>query len=139
MKFCELISIALLELEQAPPYLQQEFTIIRDLDQKVQDITIEAQIKTTELLRMAKDINKDERIKRLKEIQRLYQSAEEICNDKVSRAESIYELVDRHIQRLDADMIEFKKASALKEFKKSRKKNAMSASSRLADMFFHYI
>ncbi|KAL5110131.1 Inhibitor of growth protein 5 [Taenia crassiceps] len=119
------------ELEQAPPYLQQEFKIIRDLDQKVQDITNEAQVKTSELLRIARDLPKDERIKRLNEIQNLFQTAEEICNDKVSRAESIYELVDRQIQRLDADMIEFKRASVLKEMKKSRNKTPLSAPSRI--------
>ncbi|VDK33702.1 unnamed protein product [Taenia asiatica] len=120
-----------LELEQAPPYLQQEFKIIRDLDQKVQEITNEAQVKTSELLRIAKDLPRDERVRRLNEIQNLFQTAEEICNDKVSRAESIYELVDRQIQRLDADMIEFKRASVLKEMKKSRNKSAPSVPSRM--------
>ncbi|VDN98618.1 unnamed protein product [Rodentolepis nana] len=112
----------LIELEQAPPYLQQEFKIIRDLDEQVQNITSEAATKTNELLRVAKSISKDERVKRLSEIQNLYQIAEELSNDKVSRAESIYELVDRQIQRLDADMMEFKKASVVKTMKKSRKK-----------------
>nr|CUU98743.1 hypothetical transcript [Hymenolepis microstoma] len=110
------------ELEQAPPYLQQEFKIIRDLDEQVQSITAEAAARTNELLRIAKSISKDERVKRLAEIQNLYQIAEELSNDKVSRAESIYELVDRQIQRLDADMMEFKKASVVKTMKKSRKK-----------------
>lgn len=126
----------LLELEQAPPYLQQEFKIIRDLDQKVQEITNEAQVKTSELLRIAKDLPRDERVRRLNEIQNLFQTAEEICNDKVSRAESIYELVDRQIQRLDADMVEFKRASALKEVKKSRNKTALSFPSRLVGFSF---
>ncbi|KAH9283853.1 Inhibitor of growth protein 4 [Echinococcus granulosus] len=119
------------ELEQAPPYLQQEFKIIRDLDQKVQEIMNEAQTKTNELLLIAKDLPRDERVRRLNEIQNLFQTAEEICNDKVSRAESIYELVDRQIQRLDADMVEFKKASVLKEMKKPRKKTPFSVPSRM--------
>lgn len=111
-----------IELEQAPPYLQQEFKIIRDLDEQVQKITVEATAKTSELLRIAIDISKEERVKRLKEIQSLYQTAEELSNDKVSRAESIYELVDRQIQRLDADLMEFKKVSNVKALKKPRKK-----------------
>ncbi|VDM33963.1 unnamed protein product [Hydatigera taeniaeformis] len=128
------VSYLVLELEQAPPYLQQEFKIIRDLDQKVQDITSEAQTKTDELLRIAKDLPREERVRRLNEIQRLFQTAEEICNDKVSRAESIYELVDRQIQRLDADMIEFKKSSVLKEMK-MRNKTGVSVPSRLASSY----
>lgn len=120
--FTKLRHFFVIELEQAPPYLQQEFKIIRDLDEQVQNITTEATAKTNELLRIAKSISKDERVKRLIKIQTLYQTAEELSNDKVSRAESIYELVDRQIQRLDADMMEFKKASVVKTMKKSRKK-----------------
>uniref|UniRef100_A0A0R3SCP4 Inhibitor of growth protein n=1 Tax=Hymenolepis diminuta TaxID=6216 RepID=A0A0R3SCP4_HYMDI len=120
--FTKLRHCIVIELEQAPPYLQQEFKIIRDLDEQVQNITTEATAKTNELLRIAKNISKDERVKRLIKIQTLYQTAEELSNDKVSRAESIYELVDRQIQRLDADMMEFKKASVVKTMKKSRKK-----------------
>lgn len=114
------------DLEHVPPHLRQEFEIMRDLDQKVQDIIRETQQRTTYLLQNAKELSRDECKKQIDQIQCLFKKGKEISNDKVSRAESAYELVDKQIRRLDADMFEFKKALADKEqkkVKKSRNKN----------------
>ncbi|VDD79263.1 unnamed protein product [Mesocestoides corti] len=110
--------------------MRQEFKIMRDLDHKVQEIVNEAQTKTDELLQFAKSLPKEERIKRVREIQRLYKKGVEISNDKVSRAENVYELVDKQIRRLDADMFEFKKSLAEKELKKTQKKSDSNVSPR---------
>lgn len=103
---------------------------MRDLDQKVQEVVNEAQIKTDELIRVAANLPKEERIKRVREIQELYKKGQEMSNDKVSRAENVYELVDKQIRRLDADMFEFKKALAEKEVKKSQKKADSSGAAK---------
>ncbi len=103
---------------------------MRDLDLKVQEIISDAQTKTDELLQVAKTLTKEERIKRAREIQELYKKGQEISNDKVSRAENVYELVDKQIRRLDADMFEFKKALAEKEIKKSQKKSESATSAK---------
>ncbi|KAF7232332.1 hypothetical protein EG68_10814 [Paragonimus skrjabini miyazakii] len=94
---------------------------MRDLDQKVQEIVQDAQQRTTHLLQHAAEMTKEERLQQVSYIQNLFKKGKEISNDKVSRAESAYELVDKQIRRLDADMSEFKKALAEKELKKTKK------------------
>lgn len=109
---------------------------MRDLDTKVQEIMHEAQVKTSQLMQQANDMPKEERMLEIRSIQNLFNKGKELSNDKVSRAENVYELVDKQIRRLDADMFEFKKAlglcaisiiylfvSAEKELKKSKKKS----------------
>lgn len=108
-------------LEHLPPHLRQEFEIMRDLDQKVQDIIRQTQQRTTYLFEHAYEMSKEERKAQIEQIQSLFKKGKEISNDKVSRAESAYELVDKQIRRLDADMFEFKKALAEKESKKVKK------------------
>ncbi|KAK4471373.1 hypothetical protein MN116_004807 [Schistosoma mekongi] len=109
------------DLEHLPPHLRQEFEIMRDLDQKVQDIIRQTQQRTTYLFEHASEMSKEERKTQIEQIQNLFKKGKEISNDKVSRAESAYELVDKQIRRLDADMFEFKKALAEKESKKVKK------------------
>ncbi|TNN12195.1 Inhibitor of growth protein [Schistosoma japonicum] len=109
------------DLEHLPPHLRQEFEIMRDLDQKVQDIVRQTQQRTTYLFEHASEMSKEERKTQIEQIQNLFKKGKEISNDKVSRAESAYELVDKQIRRLDADMFEFKKALAEKESKKVKK------------------
>ncbi|VDQ03645.1 unnamed protein product [Trichobilharzia regenti] len=108
------------DLEHLPPHLRQEFEIMRDLDQKVQDIIRQIQQRTTYLFEHANDMTKEERKAQIEQIRILFKKGKEISNDKVSRAESAYELVDKQICRLDADMFEFKKALESKKVKKTR-------------------
>ncbi|GAA49965.1 inhibitor of growth protein 4 [Clonorchis sinensis] len=110
-----------LDLEHVPPHLRQEFKIMRDLDQKVEEIKQEIQQRTTHLMQHAAEMTRDERMGQMEQIQNLFKKGKEISNDKVSRAESAYELVDKQIRRLDADMFEFKKALAEKELRKVKK------------------
>ncbi|TGZ74159.1 hypothetical protein CRM22_001097 [Opisthorchis felineus] len=109
------------DLEHVPPHLRQEFKIMRDLDQKVEEIKQEIQQRTTHLMQHAAEMTRDERMGQMEQIQNLFKKGKEISNDKVSRAESAYELVDKQIRRLDADMFEFKKALAEKELRKVKK------------------
>ncbi|VDN16810.1 unnamed protein product [Dibothriocephalus latus] len=122
-----------LDLEQVPPHLRQEFKIMRDLDHKVQELLNETQVKTNLLIQQSNQLSPEERSRRIREIQELFIKGREISNDKVSRAENVYELVDKQIRRLDADMFEFKKALAekeLKKLKKSQKKSDTTGSSK---------
>ncbi|BHF65785.1 Inhibitor of growth protein 4 [Sparganum proliferum] len=122
------------DLEQVPPHLRQEFKIMRDLDHKVQELLNETQIKTNFLIQQSSQLSTEERSRRIREIQELFVKGREISNDKVSRAENVYELVDKQIRRLDADMFEFKKALAekeLKKLKKSQKKSDLTGSSKI--------
>ncbi|KAA0191644.1 Inhibitor of growth protein [Fasciolopsis buskii] len=105
-------SLRFADLEHVPPHLRQEFKIMRDLDQKVQDIMRETQQRTTNVIQNAGKMAKEERMKEVAQIQNLLKKGKEISNDKVSRAENAYELIDKQIRRLDADMFEFKKALA---------------------------
>ncbi|KAL7063961.1 hypothetical protein AAHC03_05478 [Spirometra sp. Aus1] len=119
------------DLEQVPPHLRQEFKIMRDLDHKVQELLNETQIKTNFLIQQSNQLSTEERSRRIREIQELFVKGREISNDKVSRAENVYELIDKQIRRLDADMFEFKKALAekeLKKLKKSQKKSDLTGS-----------
>ncbi|KAL3319410.1 Inhibitor of growth protein 5 [Cichlidogyrus casuarinus] len=98
---------------------------MRDLDIKVNSIVAETQSLTTELFTKAKTWTKSERKAQIQLINESFKRGIEISNDKVSRAENIYELVDKQIRRLDSDLAEFKKALADKESRgnKRRKKS----------------
>lgn len=99
-----------------PPHLRQEFKIMRDLDQKVQDIMSDVQEQITQLFHRPEDRSRKDRLEMINYIRGLFKKGKEISNDKVSRAESAYELVDKQIRRLDADMSEFKKALCMFQF-----------------------
>lgn len=75
-------------------------TLMKSIDEKADDF-----MKT--LVKDKDSIPEEERKKKLKDIQDMFNRAKEYGDDKVQLAIQTYELVDKHIRRLDSDLARF--------------------------------
>merc|ERR1719319_1821048 len=66
-----------------------------------------------EYLRKVRDLSPSKRKLEMEKIQKMFKRAKEISDDKVKIAIQTYELVDKHIRRLDSDLAKFE--SEMKE------------------------
>ena len=102
-------------IEQLPKELQRNFMLMKDLDQRTQDTTTEVDEKVKEYKRLVAGLSQAERREKLSKIDELYQKAKEYSDDKVQLAMQMYEMVDKHIRRLDGDLGRFEHELQLKE------------------------
>ncbi|XP_064418545.1 inhibitor of growth protein 5 isoform X2 [Latimeria chalumnae] len=61
----------------------------------------------TDYIANVKILSPDQRVEHLKKIQNAYSKCKEYSDDKVQLAMQTYEMVDKHIRRLDADLARF--------------------------------
>lgn len=97
-------------LEHLPIELQRNFTLMRDLDARAQTLMKNIDKQASEYLhglRNAKASGPDKRKEQMSNIQKLFNKAKEYGDDKVQLAIQTYELVDKHIRRLDSDLARF--------------------------------
>jgi Inhibitor of growth proteins N-terminal histone-binding len=98
-------------LESLPNELKRNFTLMRDLDARAQTLMQQIDDKASDLMKntiSVKDsIPEDEKKLRMKQIQELFTKAKEYGDDKVQLAIQTYEMVDKHIRRLDSDLARF--------------------------------
>lgn len=94
-------------IEHFPKELQRNFSLMRDLDQRTQDTLREVEESVKDYKKSVSSLSQDERKKRLSKIDELYQKAKEYSDDKVQLAMQMYEMVDKHIRRLDNDLGRF--------------------------------
>nr|XP_026693890.1 inhibitor of growth protein 4 isoform X1 [Ciona intestinalis] len=94
-------------LENLPFELQRNFQLMRQLDQRSEDIKVEIDGRTEGYVREAKSLSPPQRVKKIKEIQERYLKCREFADDKVQLAMQTYEMVDKHIRRLDSDLARF--------------------------------
>ncbi|KAG1669415.1 Inhibitor of growth protein 5 [Nymphon striatum] len=94
-------------LESLPVELQRNFTLMRDLDSRAQNIMKEIDGLADEYLKLVASINSDDRKDRVDYVQKLFSKAREYGDDKVQLAMQTYEMVDKHIRRLDSDLARF--------------------------------
>ncbi|KJE95411.1 hypothetical protein CAOG_05865 [Capsaspora owczarzaki ATCC 30864] len=112
-------------IESLPYDLQRNFTLIRELDAR-----------THEALRMVeqlcpaladKSLPQDEIIQKIRGIQEHFRRCLEFGDDKIQIAAQSYELVDKHIQRLDADVEHVRQVADIDhDDGNARKKSRMS-------------
>lgn len=102
-------------IEHLPKELQRNFSLMRDLDQRTQDIVKEAEQLTREYKRTVATLSRDARKDKITKIEELHQKAKEYSDDKVQLAMQLYEMVDKHIRRLDSDLTRFEQELQLKE------------------------
>merc|ERR1719270_1626463 len=86
---------------------------MHDLDTKNKDILVEIDSASDEYLRKVRDLSPGKRKAEMEKIQRMFKKAREISDDKVNIAVNTYELVDKHIRKLDSDLAKFE--SEMKE------------------------
>ncbi len=94
-------------LEPLPGELRRNFTLMRDLDSKNRAILQEVDAASDEYLRKVRELSAGERKTEMANIQAMFAKAKQNGDDKVSIAVQTYELVDKHIRRLDSDLAKF--------------------------------
>ncbi|XP_055702765.1 inhibitor of growth protein 4-like isoform X1 [Phlebotomus papatasi] len=97
-------------LEHLPNELQRNFNLMRDLDYRAQTIMQTIDEKSNEVLNSiahSDSTTETSRRETIKQIQELFNKAKEFGDDKVQLAIQTYELVDKHIRRLDSDLARF--------------------------------
>ncbi|KAJ7413574.1 hypothetical protein WISP_89471 [Willisornis vidua] len=94
-------------IENLPFELQRNFQLMRDLDQRTEDLKSEIDKLATEYISNARTLSSEEKLGLLKQIQEAYGKCKEFGDDKVQLAMQTYEMVDKHIRRLDTDLARF--------------------------------
>ena len=92
-----------------PEDLKKNFTKMLSLDQKNKDLTNNIETSSQEYLKRVREkhLNPRKRKSEMEKIMKMFQDAKENTDTKVTVAMQTYELVDRHIRRLDADLKRF--------------------------------
>jgi len=100
-------------LEDLPSQLKQNFVTMRELDIKNRSTMIDIDTASDEYLRKVRDLSPGKRKAEMEKIQRMFKKSKETADEKVQLAIQTYELVDKHIRRLDNDLAKFE--SEMKE------------------------
>lgn len=80
---------------------------MRDLDSRAQALMKNIDLMADEYMRNQKNLSTEQKKEQLDKIQSLFNKAKEYGDDKVQLAIQTYELVDKHIRRLDSDLARF--------------------------------
>uniref|UniRef100_G3PAK5 Inhibitor of growth family, member 5a n=1 Tax=Gasterosteus aculeatus aculeatus TaxID=481459 RepID=G3PAK5_GASAC len=94
-------------IENLPCELQRNFTLMRDLDNRTEEKKGEIDQLAEEYVVKVKNFASEQRVEHLQKIQNAYSKCKEFSDDKVQLAMQTYEMVDKHIRRLDADLARF--------------------------------
>ncbi|XP_070509005.1 inhibitor of growth protein 5 isoform X2 [Chironomus tepperi] len=98
-------------LESLPTELKRNFTLMRELDTRAQNLMKQIDEEASDLMKNTisakENFSEEEKKSKLKHIQELFGRAKEYGDDKVQLAIQTYELVDKHIRRLDSDLARF--------------------------------
>ncbi|KAG7457744.1 hypothetical protein MATL_G00230630 [Megalops atlanticus] len=94
-------------IENLPFELQRNFQLMRDLDQRTEDLKGQIDSLAREYTGNARTLSSEQKMSLLRQIQQSYGKCKEFGDDKVQLAMQTYEMVDKHIRRLDTDLARF--------------------------------
>lgn len=94
-------------LQHLPIELQRNFKLMRDLDDRAHGLMRTIDLMADELLPNIPKMDEETKKEKVNTIQGLFNKAKEYGDDKVQLAIQTYELVDKHIRRLDSDLARF--------------------------------
>lgn len=94
-------------LQHLPIELQRNFKLMRDLDDRAHGLMRTIDLMADELLPNIRNMDNETKKEKINTIQGLFNKAKEYGDDKVQLAIQTYELVDKHIRRLDSDLARF--------------------------------
>ncbi|XP_051979532.1 inhibitor of growth protein 5-like [Xyrauchen texanus] len=94
-------------IENLPCELQRNFTLMRELDNRSEEKKGEIDKLAEEYITNIRNLAPDQRVEHLQKIQSGFSKCKEYSDDKVQLAMQTYEMVDKHIRRLDADLARF--------------------------------
>nr|XP_057923462.1 inhibitor of growth protein 3 [Doryrhamphus excisus] len=95
-------------IEQLPMDLRDRFTEMREMDLQVQNATDQLEQKVVDFFVNAKKNKPEWREEQMEVIKKDYYKALEDADEKVQLANQIYDLVDRHLRKLDQELAKFK-------------------------------
>ncbi|KAM6987123.1 inhibitor of growth protein 3 [Aplochiton taeniatus] len=95
-------------IEQLPMDLRDRFTEMREMDLQVQNAMDQLEQRVNEFFVNAKKNKPDWREEQMTVIKKDYYKALEDADEKVQLANQIYDLVDRHLRKLDQELAKFK-------------------------------
>ncbi|KAJ8373604.1 hypothetical protein SKAU_G00041840 [Synaphobranchus kaupii] len=95
-------------IEQLPMDLRDRFTEMREMDLQVQNAMDQLEQGVNEFFINAKKNKQEWREEQLEVIKKDYYKALEDADEKVQLASQIYDLVDRHLRKLDQELAKFK-------------------------------
>ncbi|XP_063710544.1 inhibitor of growth protein 4-like isoform X2 [Symsagittifera roscoffensis] len=97
-------------LDSLPEEMREKFDRIRQLDHKVMDEHKRAESKKLALfkdLKSGRKMEDKEKKRRITEIQALYRECNSISDQKCQLASQAYEMIDKHIRKLDTELARF--------------------------------
>ncbi|TSO05410.1 Intermediate filament family orphan 1 [Bagarius yarrelli] len=94
-------------IENLPFELQRNFQLMRDLDQRTEDLKGQIDSLARDYTANARTLSSEQKLSLLRQIQQSYGKCKEFGDDKVQLAMQTYEMVDKHIRRLDTDLARF--------------------------------
>ncbi|KAK1790392.1 hypothetical protein P4O66_014293 [Electrophorus voltai] len=95
-------------IEQLPMDLRDRFTEMREMDLQVQNAMDQLEQRVNEFFVNAKKNKPEWREEQMEVIKKDYYKALEDADEKVQLANQIYDLVDRHLRKLDQELAKFK-------------------------------
>ncbi|KAI8923545.1 inhibitor of growth proteins N-terminal histone-binding-domain-containing protein [Entophlyctis helioformis] len=94
-------------LESLPLELARNFTLIRELDAQAQDAMSRVRTETQAFMDDVRNMSRQDRIAHLEALSGLFKGCLKHGHDKVALAMQTYDMVDRHIRRLDEDLAKY--------------------------------
>ncbi|XP_048580525.1 inhibitor of growth protein 4 [Nematostella vectensis] len=94
-------------IETLPFELQRNFTLMKELDQRAQDLLKEIDNMSDKYVAEVRKMDALQRTDHLKKIENAFSKSKEYVDDKVQLAMQTYEMVDKHIRKLDHDLARF--------------------------------
>ncbi len=96
-----------IDLENLSPELTRNFKLIHELDSRVHQLLMEIDKLKAEYLSSFSGIDHEKRLAKMKIIDQKYDKCKQFSDEKVQLANQTYEMVDKHIRRLDTDLAKF--------------------------------
>lgn len=94
-------------LETLPGELRRNFTKMTDKDQVLKKDLVQIDSTSDEYLRKVRDLSPTKRKAEMEKIQHMFKKAKELSDEKVNIAVATYEMIDKHIRKLDSDLAKF--------------------------------
>lgn len=91
-------------LDTLPTDLHRNFTLMRDLDERTQDLIRKINTESESYMENPHSLSAKDKSDRYKEIRGMFGKAKELSDDKVQLAMQTYEMIDKHIRRLDSEL-----------------------------------
>ncbi|XP_015791905.1 inhibitor of growth protein 5 [Tetranychus urticae] len=91
-------------LDTLPADLQRNFTLMRDLDMRAQDLINAIRIISENYVDKANELDEDEKCDKFSDIRNKFAKATSLSDDKIQLSAQTYEMIDKYIRRLDSEL-----------------------------------